>query len=116
MVTYSVLRGDGRRSLALTGLTLPEFESRLMAFGRSYERRYPADRTAAGRPRQRRAGGGRTAVLHGPAEKLPFLWVYLKTYPPQGVMAELFGLSQPQVHHWLGRLSPVLRDALDDLG
>ncbi len=42
--------------------------------------------------------------------------VYLKTYPLQVVMAELFGLSQPQVHHWLGRLLPVLRDALDDLG
>jgi hypothetical protein len=31
-------------------------------------------------------------------------------------MAELFGLSQPQVNHWLGRLLPALRDALDDSG
>src|SRR5207253_8140054 len=40
----------------------------------------------------------------------------LKTYPLQVVMAELFGLSQPQANHWLGRLLPALRDALDDLG
>src|SRR5207249_4249747 len=73
MVTYSELRGDRRRFLALTGLTLPEFESLLAAFARSYERRYPADRTAAGRPRKRRAGGGRTAVLREPAQKLLFL-------------------------------------------
>ena len=116
MVTYSRLRGDRRRFLALTGLTLPEFESLLGAFARSYERRYPADRTAAGRPRKRRAGGGRTAVLHEPAQQLLFLLTYLKTYPLQVVMAELFGLSQPQVNYWLGRLLPVLRDALDDLG
>jgi Helix-turn-helix of DDE superfamily endonuclease/DDE superfamily endonuclease len=55
-------------------------------------------------------------VLHGPAQKLLFLLVYLKTYPLQVVMAELFGLSQPQVNYWLGRLLPALRDALDDLG
>src|SRR5688572_25251333 len=107
MVTYADLRGDPRRFLALTGLTLREFDPLLAAFARSYERRYPADRTATGRPRQRRAGGGRTAVLHGPAQKLLFLLVYLKTYPLQVVMAELFGLSQPQVNHWLGRLLPA---------
>jgi hypothetical protein len=116
MLTYTELRDDRRRLLALTGLTLPEFESLSVAFARSYERRYPADRTATGRPRQRRAGGGRTAVLREPAQKLLFLLVYLKTYPLQVVMAELFGLSQPQVNHWLRRLLPVLRDALDDLG
>ena len=44
------------------------------------------------------------------------LLVYLKTYPLQGVMAELFGLSQPRVNYWLHRLLPVLRDALDALG
>jgi hypothetical protein len=116
MLTYTGLQDDRRKFLALTGLTLPEFESLLVAFTPSYERRYPADRTATGRPRQRRAGGGRTAVLHEPAQKLLFLLVYLKTYPLQVVMAELFGLSQPQVNHWLRRLLPVLRDALDDLG
>jgi len=116
MLTYSGLRGEPRRLLALTGLTLPEFESLLVAFARTYERRYPADRTATGRPRQRRAGGGRTPVLYEPAQKLLFLLVYLKTYPLQVVLAELFGLSQPQVNHWLRRLLPVLREALDDLG
>jgi hypothetical protein len=116
MITYSELQRDRRRFLALTGLTLPEFEPLLAAFVRSYERRYPPDRTAVGHPRQRRAGGGRTAVLHEPAQKLLFLLVYLKTYALQVVMAELFGLSQPQVNHWLGRLLPVLHDALDDLG
>jgi hypothetical protein len=116
MVTYADLRGDQRRFLALTGLTLREFDPLLAAFARCYERRHPADRTAAGRPRHRRTGGGRPAVLPGPEQKLLFLLVYLKTYPLQVVMAELFGLSQPQVTHWLGRLLPALRDALHDVG
>lgn len=55
-------------------------------------------------------------MLHEPAQKLLFLLVYLKTYPLQVVMAELFDLSQAQVNHWLGRLLPVLREALDDAG
>jgi Helix-turn-helix of DDE superfamily endonuclease/DDE superfamily endonuclease len=116
MMTYAELRGDRRRLLALTGLTPPEFEHVLTSFARAYGRRYPADRTADGRPRQRRPGGGRTAVLRGPGQKLLFLLVYLKAYPLQAVMAELFGLSQPRVNCWLRRLLPVLRDALDDLG
>jgi hypothetical protein len=45
-----------------------------------------------------------------------FLLVYLKTYPLQALMAELFGLSRPRVNYWLRRLLPVLRDALDELG
>jgi hypothetical protein len=45
-----------------------------------------------------------------------FLLVYLKTYPLQVVLAELFGLSLSRVNSWLQRLLPVLRQALDDLG
>jgi hypothetical protein len=45
-----------------------------------------------------------------------FLLVYLKTYPLQVVMAELFDLTQPGVNYWLRRLLPILREALDDLG
>src|SRR6266702_6045804 len=116
MVTYSEPQDDRRRLLALTGLTLPEFDLLLPAFVRSYERLYPADRTTAGHARQRSVGGGRIGVLHEPEQKLLFLLVYLKTYPLQAVMAELFDLSQPRVNYWIHRLLPVLRLALDDLG
>jgi len=116
MVTYTELRSDRKRLLALTGLTLPEFELLLPAFPRVYEDLYPSDRTIAGRPRQRSAGAGRKAVLADPDQKLLFLLVYLKTYPLQVVLAELFGLSLSRVNHWLHRLLPVLREALDDRG
>jgi len=116
MMTYTELRGDGRKFLALTGLTPREFELLLGGFARSWQRRYPATRTAAGRPRQRYPGGGRKGVLDEPEQKLLFLLVYLKTYPLQVLLGELFDLSQPAVNYWLRRLLPILRDALDDLG
>ena len=116
MITYAELRRDRKRLLALTGLTLPEFELLLPAFVRSHERLYPPDRTMTGQPRRRSAGAGRTTVLAGPDQKLLFLLVYLKTYPLHVVMAELFGLSPSRVNYWLHRLLPVLREALDDLG
>ena len=59
MMTYATLQSDCREFLALTGLTLQEFQLLLNAFTPAYERRYPKDRTLADRPRQRCAGGGR---------------------------------------------------------
>jgi len=115
-MNYKELRGDRQRCLALTSLTPSEFDLLLSAFARGCERLYPLDRTAGGRPRQRFPGGGRTGALHEPGQKLLFLLVYLKTYPLQALMAELFGLSRPRVNYWLRRLLPVLRDALDGLG
>jgi DDE superfamily endonuclease/Helix-turn-helix of DDE superfamily endonuclease len=116
MITYTELRSDRRKFLSLTGLTLPEFRLLLTSFARSYERLYPTELTLAGRPRQRSAGGGRKGALHRPEQKLMFILVYLKTYPLQVVMSELFAVSQPAVNYWIHRLLPVLQGALDDLG
>ena len=116
MMTYTELQNDRRKFLALTGLTLTEFRHLLGAFAECYERLYRVDQTLAGQPRQRFPGGGRKGVLRAPEQKLLFLLVYLKTYPLQTVLGELFGLSQPGVNYWIHRLLPILRDALDALG
>ncbi len=116
MITYKALQADRRQFLALTGLTLSEFQRLLTAFARAYQQLYPANRTAAGQPRQRSAGGGGTGRLAQPEDKLLFLLVYLKTYPLPAVMGELVDLSQPRVNCWIHRLVPVRRSALDDLG
>jgi hypothetical protein len=116
MITYKTLQADRRQFLALTGLTLSEFQRLLSAFPQAYQQLYPANQTAEGQPRQRSVGGGCKGRLEQPEDKLLFLLVYLKTYPLQAVMGELFGLSQPQVNYWIHRLLPVLRVALDDLG
>ncbi len=116
MITYEALQTDRRQCLALTGLTLSEFQRLLTAFPQAYQQLYPANQTAAGKPRQRSVGGGCKGRLEQPEDKLLFLLVYLKTYPLQAVMGELFDLSTPQVNYWIHRLLPVLRSALDDWG
>jgi hypothetical protein len=115
MITYKALQADRRQFLALTGLTLSEFQRLLTAFPQAYHQLYPANQTVEGQPRQRSAGGGCKGRLEQPEDKLLFLLVYLKTYPLQAVMSELFDLSQPRVNYWIHRLLPVLRLALDNL-
>src|SRR6266851_1502006 len=116
MITYETLQANRRQFLALTGLTPSEFQRLLTAFPQAYQQHYPANQTAEGQPRQRAVGGGCKGRLEQPEDKLLFLLVYLKTYPLQAVMGELFDLSTPQVNYWIHRLLPVLRSALDDLG
>jgi Helix-turn-helix of DDE superfamily endonuclease/DDE superfamily endonuclease len=116
MLTYTALKTNRRKLLALTGLTPQEFDLLLAVFSQSYDRLYPFDQTVEGQPRQRFPGGGRTGALPRPEQKLLFLLVYLKTYPLQVVLGELFGLSQSQANHWIQRLLPVLRSTLDALG
>jgi hypothetical protein len=116
MMTYRTLSTQKRPFLAMTGLTPAEFRHLLPAFEAAYERAYPLDRTADGRERQRWMGAGRHRVLDWAEDKLLFVLVYLKTYPIQVLLGQLFGISTSQANHWLHRLRPVLRSALDDLG
>jgi Helix-turn-helix of DDE superfamily endonuclease/DDE superfamily endonuclease len=115
MMIYTELQSDRRKLLALTGLTLREFQLLLPAFAQFYERLYLPDQTLAGQPRQRFAGGGRKGVLHTPEQKLLFLLVYLKTYPLQALLGELFTLSQSRVNYWIHRLLPILHQTFDEL-
>ena len=115
-MTYSTLSTQTQSFLALTGLTPAEFRDLLPAFEAAYERAYPPDQTADGRARQRWPGAGRRSVLKRAEDKLLFVLVYLKTYPIQTLLGQLFGISTSQANHWLHRLLPVLLSALDDLG
>ncbi len=116
MVIYEKLKKQPRRFLNLTGLTHREFKVLLPAFVQAYQKRYPAERTQDGEPRQRKPGGGRSTTLVSPEARLLFVLVYQKTYALQIVQGELFGLGQAQANYWIHRLLPVLQAALDDLG
>ena len=116
MREYAQLKQNRRKFLALTGLTLKEFEVLLPAFRCAYERKYPLNRTLAHRPRKRRAGGGRKGSLDSVEQKLLFVLVYQKTYPLQVLLGETFDMSQARANQWLHRLLPVLHQALEDLG
>jgi hypothetical protein len=116
MLEYQSLKDDERKLVALTGLKAQEFEVLLPAFIRAYARAFPPNKTHTGKPRQRRAGAGRTSVLQRSDDKLLFILVYQKTYPLQELLGSVFDLSQSRVNRWIHRLLPIVVRALDDLG
>jgi hypothetical protein len=116
MLTYDMLREKPKEFLSATGLTIAEFEQLLPAFGSAYETMYCGDKTVAGLPRKRRAGGGAPGKLKRMADKLLFSLVYEKTYPLQTMQGLHFEMSQPQANEWIHRLLPVLQMALAALG
>jgi hypothetical protein len=116
MMDYKTLASRPATFVALTGLTPAEFRSLLPAFEAAYAKAHPLNRTTSGQPRQRWPGGGRTGALPTGADKLLFVLVYLKTYPLQVVLGQLFGISTSQANYWLRHLLPLLRRALDNLG
>lgn len=116
MLDYESLKHNERKFVALTGITPAEFQQLLPAFTRAYARAFLSQQTHAGKPRQRRRGAGRKAVLLRPEDKLLFILIYQKAYPLQELLGCLFDLSQSQANRWVHRLLPIFVRALDRLG
>lgn len=116
MLTYDKLKTKPRKFLALTSLTVEEFGALLPIFEKAYEKVYPASHTHTGKPRKRKAGGGRKSSLDSIAQKLLFALVYQKSYPLQSVQGELFGMAQSRANAWIHRLLPILKQALEEAG
>jgi hypothetical protein len=116
VLTYAKLKPNRRKFLALTGLTPKEFQLLLPAFERVYARRYPVTKTMKGKPRRRKPGAGRKSALASSEQKLLFALVYLKTYPLQALLGEVFGMDQSRANRWIHQLLPVLQQALKELG
>ena len=97
---------------ALTSLEAGEFARLLAAFEQeSHTQRGRFNRF--GQERQRAPGAtGNPGVLPTAKARLFFVLFYFKCYPLQEVMGVLFGLSQPQVCLWIGRLTPLVNAAL----
>ena len=97
---------------ALTSLDAGEFARLLAAFEQEVQaRRGRFNRF--GQERQRAPGAtGNAGVLSTSKARLFFVLFYFKCYPLQEVMGVLFGLSQPQVCLWIGRLTPLVNAAL----
>ena len=81
MLTYTTLQDRPREFLAATGLTHAEFVRLLPAFATAYALLYPSAKTAAGKPRQRRAGGGATGAWPHMQDQRLFMLVLQQTNP-----------------------------------
>ncbi len=116
MLDYRMLQTDRRKLLAFTGLTLKKFKALLPSFSEAYRRTSVSHKTLTGKKRKRQGGGGCRGMLETTEQKLLFILIYLKAYPLQVVMGELFGINQSAANQWIHRLLPVLRDALSASG
>src|SRR5579871_6316321 len=90
----------------LTGMKTEEFDKLKAAFEAAYEE----DERQQGKPS---SPAGRKAVLLTCEDKLFFILFYLRHYPTQEVLGFLFGISQGQANHWLHRLTPIVKKALE---
>jgi hypothetical protein len=116
MLSYDMLKDRPRDFFAATSLTLGEFPQVLPAFQEAYAPRYPHELTRAGKPRQRRVGGGAQGVRQRVEEKRLFLLVSQKTHPLQTMHALQCAMSQPQANSWMHPLLPIVQQALTRLG
>ena len=95
----------------LTTLDPAEFERLVVAFDTAWQAKRD-EHTFDGQQRRRKRGGGHKGTFPTTRAKLFFVLFYFKCYPLQEVMALLFGLSQGQVSHWVGELTPLVNTAL----
>lgn len=116
MPTYAKLKENSRQFLAVTSLTVTEFDRLLPMFREAYESQHPSSQTQSGQVRQRRVGGGRKPHLATLEDKLLFILMYQKTYPIQSLQGLAFGLSQPRANELIQELTPLLNQALTRSG
>ena len=112
MLTYEKLKKKPSRFLALTSLSVEEFNELLPTFKRCWEA--DVEKRAYAKPRKRKVGGGRKPTLKSLADRLLFILLYFKIYPLQEVQGTLFGMSQGQANDWIQRLTPILQAALKE--
>src|SRR5437870_9114324 len=102
--------------LALTSLTLDEFQQLVPPFEAAFQSRMAAWRMD-GKPRTaRRFTVYQNCPLPTPEERLLFVLTSLKTYTLQVVQGRLFGMVQGKTNQWIHVLLPVLLAALRALG
>ena len=101
--------------MAFTGLRASEYAELLDAFSKACAK-LRDEHTISGDARKRKPGAGRKPILAKEEDQLLFILFYLKTYPLQEVMSELFDMPTASVNEWIHRLLPIVHQALDDLG
>jgi len=113
-MNYKKVKRLPSQFLAITGLTIEDFDELLPHFKAHWDERN--DRiTLDGKPRQRISYGRKDSLLPLASDKLFFILSYLKNNPLQETHAAAFGLTQPQCNVQIHLLSGILFKTLKTL-
>lgn len=113
---YNDVKTKQREFIALTSLTLTEFELLVEPFEsafREHMRKWRLD----GKPRTKRSYSTyKNSPLPTTEDRLLFVLSYVKSNPLQSNHGILFGMRQGKTNQWLHALLPALRETLRTLG
>jgi hypothetical protein len=112
MLIYSELSGNARDFLAMTGYTVEEFQELLGHFRQAFLTRMTTWTLTGKRRIGNTYGPYSNCPLLSMEDKLLFILVYLKQYPTQTLLGQLFDMPQPVANIWIHRLQPIVNQAL----
>ncbi|WP_375558856.1 transposase family protein [Bernardetia sp. OM2101] len=112
MIDLSNLRKKEKPFMALTSLTIKEFDELLATFSPLWEKHYMYY-DLKGKARNKPTFREHAKIqLKGSEMKLFFILYYLKNNPLQESLALTFDVSQGKVNQWINSLLPILKESL----
>lgn len=115
-LNYEEVKSKAAAFLALTSLTVDEFEILVPHFEKAFLEQMSQQCLDGSVRTKRRYTTYQNCPLATPADRLLFALSYLKSNPLQSVHGTLFGMAQCKVNVWLHILLPVLRTTFRNLG
>lgn len=113
MTNYTKLSGKPNEFIAMTGLSVDEFNSLLFYFKKAEgESKF----TIAGKERRNKHTVYNNSPIKCSADRLLFILIYMKQYMTQTAIGQLFGISQPKANMFIHYLTPLLSAALNESG
>lgn len=113
-MNYNKLRGRPDSFILLTGLEVDEFDNLLLSFEPEWDD-YVTHFRLDGKPRINKAYVHKNNQIPTIAEKLFFIFHYLRHNPTQAVMAASFDMEKYQANQWIHRLTKILKHSLDKM-
>ena len=108
-LSYRDVRAKPQEFMALTSLTLAEFELLVPEFEKAFQEHMSQWRLDGQARTKRRYTTYRNCPLPTTEDRLLFVLSYVKSNPLQSNHGMLFGMSQGKTNVWLHVLLPVLR-------
>ena len=98
MTCYTELSKKYNEFIAMTGLSVDEFDSLLFYFKKAEtESKF----TIAGKERERKHAVYKNSPIKCSADRLLFILIYMKQYMTQTATGQLFGISQPKANMFM---------------